>query len=293
MEDGFVIRDRREKGYCMVDNEFIDKYIKILSAPAFKVYFAICRHANNEETSWPSYKMFKEKFGLSETSISKALRELENGGFVKIIRKKDEETHRQQSNNYVLLHRTAWLKPEEILKSRLQEMESDSRLSEQTGGTLSKMTGGTLSKMTVEGTNKKELIEGIIADANPERIQQAPKSQKKISKERGPAFPEAWYQKVEVAYRFAKKQIVQNDDKSFTERFKLTSLEIGQLRRFVKQAFSAGYTVAQIMEFLAYLGDDSYWSQEAWGPTIIPRKLGDFVEGRMERQSRKFRSIAV
>lgn len=104
-------------------------------------------------------------------------------------------------------------------------------------------------------------------------------------------YPNEWYQDVETAYRFAKGQIIQNDDGSFTEKFKSTSSEIGQLRRFIKQTFQAGYSAQQVKEFILFLFEDPYWSKEPWHPAIIPRRISDFVEGRMHRQAKRFNEV--
>lgn len=130
-----------------------------------------------------------------------------------------------------------------------------------------------------EDQNKKSKKEEIrrVASAKPKRTELK--------------FPNAWYQTVEVAYRVAKGQIILNNDGTFTEKTRPTSSEVAQLRQAAKSCFMAGYTVDQIKDFLLYLGDEPYWSEHAWTPALIPRRIVDFVEGRLEATDRKLNRI--
>jgi DNA-binding MarR family transcriptional regulator len=67
----------------------IDSYLAVLSGTAFKVFVYLVRKANFDPKShhfgrcWPSRKEIADAAGVSETNLSKQMKELESHGLIK------------------------------------------------------------------------------------------------------------------------------------------------------------------------------------------------------------------
>lgn len=109
----FKIRDTRRRQMFQVDDEYLSEYARLCGPIATCVYLSLCRHANKEQSCWPSIKLIQEELALgSHHTVVKALRKLVEFNIVSIKKTKDEETHKQKVNIYTLLDKSFWkLKP--------------------------------------------------------------------------------------------------------------------------------------------------------------------------------------
>jgi len=107
----YKIRDRRNKEWFQVDNEYLNGYGKIFGAVGTAIYVSLCRHANMEtQQCFPSMKLIAEEFNLSEETVRKYIKLFEQSRVISIERSKDPETKRQNVNIYTLLDKSQWLK---------------------------------------------------------------------------------------------------------------------------------------------------------------------------------------
>jgi hypothetical protein len=96
------IRDAREHEWFYVDNVFIDKFARKIGIYAVSVYLSLCRHANKEQTTWPSIHLISDEIGITGRSTSKGLKSLEDHCLIRV----DRVTG--QSNIYTLLNKRKW-----------------------------------------------------------------------------------------------------------------------------------------------------------------------------------------
>lgn len=101
----FQVRDLREQDWFTVDNEFIKgKWLRLLKGCPAAVYFALCRHCNKEQISFPSIQYLMDETGYGKRQVTRALKTLEFHRFISINR--ELGTH----NIYSLLNKKHWRK---------------------------------------------------------------------------------------------------------------------------------------------------------------------------------------
>jgi len=108
----FKVRDKRNKGWFWVENDYFNGFGKILGAKAIAVYVSLCRHADNEQKCFPAQKTIAEETKLGERTVRNIIRELEK---YKIIETTKERNSRGQwlNNVYWLLDKSEWIYPPE------------------------------------------------------------------------------------------------------------------------------------------------------------------------------------
>lgn len=111
----FKVRDRRNKGWFYLDNQYLDGYGKVFGAVGSVVYLSLCRHADNEQKCFPSEKYIAKEFGLTDRTVRTYLKYLENGGIIRIDRKIRNKQGKWRHNVYWLLDKSEWKSPEEII----------------------------------------------------------------------------------------------------------------------------------------------------------------------------------
>lgn len=123
----FEIRDHRDKEWFWIDREYLNGYARLLRPTTTLVYMALCRHANNNQESWPSIELLCEELRVSNKTIIKGIKELESWNIIKVSRSKDEETKRQNPNVYMLLHKKEWKEKPSVNSSHGSQAECNSR----------------------------------------------------------------------------------------------------------------------------------------------------------------------
>ena len=83
-EKTFQIRDKRQKGFFMINNEYLNGYAKYLSPVITIVYLTLCRHVDSEEKCWPSIKLISEKNNISRSSVLRSIKILEKMNMIKV-----------------------------------------------------------------------------------------------------------------------------------------------------------------------------------------------------------------
>jgi hypothetical protein len=82
MTEMLPIRDARPKEFFWAHNRLIDDYGPIIGADGVAVYMALCRHAGESQTCWPSYQTVADELCLSRPTVVKAIKKLVAVGLV-------------------------------------------------------------------------------------------------------------------------------------------------------------------------------------------------------------------
>lgn len=104
--------DGRRQGWFWVEDAVLDAFTgqaeKQIDDKGLAAYVLLCRRANGKAVAFPPRKEFEEKFGWSESTTKRALRQLINAGLVRRVeRYRDEGDHGQLPNDYVVLDATS------------------------------------------------------------------------------------------------------------------------------------------------------------------------------------------
>ena len=101
----FEVRDFRDNGFFIVDNAFLDgKWMRLLKGCPAAVYFALCRHCNKEQISFPSIQYLMDETGYGNRHVTRAVSTLEFHGLISVDRV------RGGHNIYSLLNKKHWRK---------------------------------------------------------------------------------------------------------------------------------------------------------------------------------------
>jgi len=123
-QQSFRVRDKRNKGWFWVENDYFNGFGKILGAGAIAVYVSLCRHADNEQKCFPSQKTIAEETKLSERTVRKIIKELEKYRIIEITKERDKEG-KWLNNTYWLLDKSEWIYPEEPVADGKPEANKD------------------------------------------------------------------------------------------------------------------------------------------------------------------------
>lgn len=112
MSKPFKVRDRRNKGWFYVDNEYINGLGKYLGPVATSIYMSLCRHADADQKCFPSQELMAEELGVSVRTVIRHLDNLKKHNVIVVHR---EYTGRKwDKNEYTLLDKSEWIYPNKI-----------------------------------------------------------------------------------------------------------------------------------------------------------------------------------
>jgi DNA-binding Lrp family transcriptional regulator len=104
----FKIRDFRNKRFFQVDDEYLNGYAKLCGIHATGVYFSLCRHANKEQTCFPSKKLIARELSISERTVYTAIKKLEEWDIIKIESQGRKDNGSFKNLIYILLDKSQW-----------------------------------------------------------------------------------------------------------------------------------------------------------------------------------------
>jgi len=84
-QEKFEVRDLRDKNRFVVDDKFLNGYARFLGIYAIGVYNSLCRHANKNQSSWPSINKIAQELGIGRNKVIDGTKNLE---FWQIVKKK-------------------------------------------------------------------------------------------------------------------------------------------------------------------------------------------------------------
>ena len=103
----YKVRDLRER-FFQVDDVYLNGYAKLCGINATGVYIALCRHANKEQSCFPSKKTIAERLGISERSVYTAIKNLEKWNLIKVESQGRKKDGSYRSLTYYLLDKSQW-----------------------------------------------------------------------------------------------------------------------------------------------------------------------------------------
>lgn len=108
----FEIRDRRDKNWFYLDNEYLNSYARIFGPIGTAIYVSLCRHADNTtQQCFPSVQLIAEELNIGTTAVKKYLKKLAEWQIIRVDRQRDPETKKWERNVYTLLKKSVWQKP--------------------------------------------------------------------------------------------------------------------------------------------------------------------------------------
>jgi hypothetical protein len=109
--DEFKVRDKRKKGWFYLDNEYLNGLGKYLGPNGIAVYVALCRHAGDKESCYPSQQKIAEETGMDRKTVNKYLNLLVDHNVI-VIQKRKNIDKQYENNVYFLLDKSVWKYPE-------------------------------------------------------------------------------------------------------------------------------------------------------------------------------------
>jgi hypothetical protein len=104
----FEIRDLRKKDKFVIDDEYLNGYAKLCGINATGVYVSLCRHANKQQTCFPSKELLANELNISERSVYSALKKLEEWNIIKTQSQGRKDNGSFKNNIYTLLDKSLW-----------------------------------------------------------------------------------------------------------------------------------------------------------------------------------------
>lgn len=158
--DTFKIRDKRKKGWFIIDNDYLNGYAKVFGPIGTGIYLSLCRHADNETQScWPSQRTIATEIGVNERTIRNHMKKLEEWNLVSVVREIDEYTKRKKVNVYFLMDKLVWKKPVKNVQGNYIPSEEPAESNNENQGNIKTETTGTpvpIKETLIKKTNKKE-----------------------------------------------------------------------------------------------------------------------------------------
>ncbi len=107
----FKVRDKRNKGWFWVENEYFNGFGKIMGVYAIGVYVCLCRHADNDQKCFPAQKTIAEELKIGVRKIRDIIKDFEKYHIIEITKERSLQG-KWLNNVYWLTDKTEWIKPE-------------------------------------------------------------------------------------------------------------------------------------------------------------------------------------
>ncbi len=107
----FKVRDRRNKGWFYMDNDYLNGYAKHFGAMGTSIYMSLCRHADGGQKCFPSQKLIAKELNIGERTVRDYLNHFAKYQLIHIQREKSEKGT-WLNNVYTLLDKSEWIKPQ-------------------------------------------------------------------------------------------------------------------------------------------------------------------------------------
>jgi len=107
------IRDRRNRGWFFIDNDYINGYGKYFGPIGISIYIILCRHVNIDQRCYPSQEQIADKIGVTSRTVRDYLKKLVTFNMIHI--EKQRTGGKWLNNLYVLLDKDEWIIPSEAV----------------------------------------------------------------------------------------------------------------------------------------------------------------------------------
>lgn len=106
----FKVRDFRNKGFFILDDQYLNGYAKIFDPSTTVVYLSLCRHADKDQQAFPSQELIGREHNIHPRTVMKKIALLQEWKLIEIERIKDKKG-KWLNNVYYLLDKSLWIKP--------------------------------------------------------------------------------------------------------------------------------------------------------------------------------------
>jgi len=107
------IRDKRNKGWFWLDNDYLNGYAKVFGPVGTSVYLSICRHVDTKtQKCFPSQSFIAQELGISDRTVRKYLQLFIKHSLMEV--EKERKGGKWLNNIYSLSDKTEWDSPSEI-----------------------------------------------------------------------------------------------------------------------------------------------------------------------------------
>jgi len=120
----FKTRDKRNKGWFWLNNEYLNGYGKRLGAVGVSIYVDLCRHADNDQKCFPSEKTIAKELKITDRTVRKYIKLFEKYHLIEITKERSIKG-KWLNNVYWLTDKTEWLEPEETISDGKPEETKD------------------------------------------------------------------------------------------------------------------------------------------------------------------------
>lgn len=104
----YKVRDRRDKGWFYLDNEYLNGFGKIMGPIGIAVYVSLCRHADINETCFPSQETIAKEIGVGRRTVIDYIARLIDHRIIATERERSRDG-KWSRNVYVLLNKSEWI----------------------------------------------------------------------------------------------------------------------------------------------------------------------------------------
>lgn len=101
------IRDKRNKGWFFLDNEYLNGYAKIFGAIGTAIYVSLCRHVDAEQKCFPSQELISKELAIAPRTVRKYLKMFADYNLIEVKRDKSDKGT-WLNNTYYLIDKSEW-----------------------------------------------------------------------------------------------------------------------------------------------------------------------------------------
>lgn len=113
MKKEFKIRDRRDKGWFYLDNEYLNGLGRYFGPIGIAVYVSLCRHADVHQECFPSQELIADEIATSRKTVAKYIKLLEKHRVISIQKVKNSKSQ-YENTIYTLLNKKEWIYPSHV-----------------------------------------------------------------------------------------------------------------------------------------------------------------------------------
>lgn len=171
MEKTRRIIDKRVKRKFMMDDAYLNGYAKLCGWNGTLVYLSLCRHADINQSCFPSIKLISEQHKINPKSVQRGIDKLKMRNIIQVKRKRNRKGI-WKNNTYILMDKSCWLKnPVQESVGDLDVQKTDSPKPEDSQGLIHESLGHT-KETHKEGNKFKEthISNVIVVSKEPDEI---------------------------------------------------------------------------------------------------------------------------
>jgi len=155
MDMNIKIRDKRNRGWFWLDNEYLNGYARYFGPSGTAIYLSLCRHANANQECFPAQELIAKENGITGRTVRKYIKIFSDCKMIVIER--ERMGGKWKNNVYTLADKNEWVKPEEIVSCGAHQRKITTS-PEENNDTNQRKPFPTKNTNKKNTNNKKELL---------------------------------------------------------------------------------------------------------------------------------------